>query len=79
MLSNNYRKILIPILALAAATLACNQVTGSTPQPAATLQRLLYVCGTDPGGDVHPGRHCHTSPRRRPLFLFPNQQPFPLS
>jgi hypothetical protein len=38
--SNNYRKILIPILALAAATLACNQVTGATPQPAATLNAL---------------------------------------
>ncbi|HEY9527003.1 MAG TPA: NBR1-Ig-like domain-containing protein [Anaerolineales bacterium] len=40
MLSNNYRKILIPILALAAATLACTQVTGATPQPAATLNAL---------------------------------------
>ena len=40
MLSNNYRKILIPILALAAATLACNQVTGAPPQPAATLKAL---------------------------------------
>jgi hypothetical protein len=38
--SKNYRKILIPILVLAAATLACNQVTGSTPQPAATLNAL---------------------------------------
>lgn len=38
--SNPYRKILIPILALAAATLACNQVTGATPQPAATLNAL---------------------------------------
>src|SRR5512134_2558781 len=38
--SNNYRKILIPILVLAAATLACNQVTGATPQPAATLDAL---------------------------------------
>ena len=38
--SNNYRKILIPILVLAAATLACNQVTGATPQPAATLNAL---------------------------------------
>jgi hypothetical protein len=38
--SNNYRKILIPLLVLAAATLACNQVTGATPQPAATLNAL---------------------------------------
>jgi hypothetical protein len=37
---NNYRKILIPILALAAATLACSQFTASTPQPAATLNAL---------------------------------------
>ncbi|HJR80755.1 MAG TPA: NBR1-Ig-like domain-containing protein [Anaerolineales bacterium] len=36
----NFRKILIPFLALAAATLACNQVTGATPQPAATLNAL---------------------------------------
>ena len=36
----NFRKILIPILVLAAATLACNQVTGATPQPAATLNAL---------------------------------------
>ena len=40
MLSNNYRKILIPILALATATLACSQFTASTPQPAATLNAL---------------------------------------
>ena len=40
MLSNNTRKILIPILALAAATLACSQFTASTPQPAATLNAL---------------------------------------
>jgi hypothetical protein len=38
--SKNYRKIIIPILVLAAATLACNQVTGATPQPAATLNAL---------------------------------------
>ena len=38
--SNNYRKILIPLLVLAAAALACNQVTGATPQPAATLNAL---------------------------------------
>lgn len=37
---NNFRKILIPILALAAATLACSQFTASTPQPAATLNAL---------------------------------------
>lgn len=36
----NLRKILISILALAFATLACNQVTGATPQPAATLNAL---------------------------------------
>ena len=36
----NFRKILIPILALAAATLACSQFTASTPQPAATLNAL---------------------------------------
>ena len=36
----NLRKILISILALALATLACNQVTGATPQPAATLNAL---------------------------------------
>ena len=36
----NLRKILISILALALATLACNQVTGATPQPAATLDAL---------------------------------------
>ena len=40
MRSKNYRKILIPLLVLAAATLACNQVTGATPQPAATLNAL---------------------------------------
>src|SRR5688572_2630266 len=40
MLSNNTRKILIPILALATATLACSQFTASTPQPAATLNAL---------------------------------------
>ena len=40
MLSNNTRKILIPILALAAATLACSRFTASTPQPAATLDAL---------------------------------------
>ncbi|HEX6035213.1 MAG TPA: hypothetical protein VFY83_12290, partial [Anaerolineales bacterium] len=38
--SNNTRKILIPILALAVATLACSQFTASTPQPAATLNAL---------------------------------------
>ncbi len=38
--STNFRKILIPILALAIATLACNQVTGPTQQPAATLNAL---------------------------------------
>jgi hypothetical protein len=37
---NNFRKILIPILALATATLACSQFTASTPQPAATLNAL---------------------------------------
>lgn len=36
----HYRKILIPILTLAAATLACSQFTGPTPQPAATLNAL---------------------------------------
>jgi len=36
----NFGKILIPILALAAATLACSQFTGPTPQPAATLNAL---------------------------------------
>ncbi len=35
-----FTKILIPILALTAATLACNQLTGATPQPAATLNAL---------------------------------------
>ena len=40
MLSNNYRKLLIPILVLAAATLACSRFTASTPQPAATLNAL---------------------------------------
>jgi Ig-like domain from next to BRCA1 gene len=40
MLSNDTRKILIPILALAAATLACSRFTASTPQPAATLDAL---------------------------------------
>ena len=40
MLSSNYRKILIPVLALATATLACSQFTASTPQPAATLNAL---------------------------------------
>jgi hypothetical protein len=39
-MDNRFRKILIPFLALAAATLACNQVTGATPQPAATLNAL---------------------------------------
>jgi hypothetical protein len=38
--NNNTRNILIPILALAAATLACSQFTASTPQPAATLNAL---------------------------------------
>jgi len=38
--SNNFRKILIPILVLATATLACSQFTASTPQPAATLNAL---------------------------------------
>ena len=33
-------KILIPILALAVATLACSQITGPTAQPAATLDAL---------------------------------------
>jgi Ig-like domain from next to BRCA1 gene len=37
---DHFRKILIPILAVAAATLACSQVTGPTPQPAATLNAL---------------------------------------
>lgn len=37
---DHFRKLLIPILALAAATLACSQFTGSTPQPAATLNAL---------------------------------------
>lgn len=40
MLNNNTRKILIPILALAAATLACSRFAASTPQPAATLDAL---------------------------------------
>ena len=40
MLSNTYRKLLIPIVALATATLACSQFTASTPQPAATLNAL---------------------------------------
>jgi Ig-like domain from next to BRCA1 gene len=40
MLSNNTRKILIPILVLAAATLACSRFAASTPQPAATLDAL---------------------------------------
>lgn len=35
-----FRKILIPILALAAATLACGPFASSTPQPAATLNAL---------------------------------------
>lgn len=35
-----FTKILLPILALTAATLACNQLTGATPQPAATLNAL---------------------------------------
>lgn len=39
-MQNNFRKILIPILALALATLACSQFTGATPQPAATLNAL---------------------------------------
>ena len=38
--SSNFRKFLIPILALATATLACSQFTASTPQPAATLNAL---------------------------------------
>jgi hypothetical protein len=37
---DHFRKIFIPILALAVATLACNQVTGPTQQPAATLNAL---------------------------------------
>lgn len=40
MYSNNFRKVLIPILALATATLACSQFTAATPQPAATLNAL---------------------------------------
>ena len=38
--STQLRKLLIPILILAAATLACSQFTASTPQPAATLNAL---------------------------------------
>ena len=38
--SNNLRKILIPILALAIATLACSRFSAATPQPAATLDAL---------------------------------------
>ena len=37
---NHFRKIFIPIIALAATTLACSQFTASTPQPAATLNAL---------------------------------------
>lgn len=40
MQQNHFRKILFPILALTAATLACNQLMGPTPQPAATLNAL---------------------------------------
>ena len=36
----HFRKILIPILALTAASLACSQFTAATPQPAATLNAL---------------------------------------
>ena len=39
-MNTNFRKTLIPILALAIATLACSQFTGPTPQPAATLNAL---------------------------------------
>ncbi len=38
--STRFKNILIPILALAAAALACSQFTGATPQPAATLDAL---------------------------------------
>lgn len=40
MQNNHYRKLLFPFLALAAASLACSRLTGSTPQPAATLDAL---------------------------------------
>jgi hypothetical protein len=36
----HFKQILIPILALAVATLACSQFTAATPQPAATLNAL---------------------------------------
>lgn len=36
----DFKKILLPILALAAATLACSRFASSTPQPAATLNAL---------------------------------------
>src|SRR5688572_2322646 len=39
-MNTNFRKILIPFLALAIATLACSQFTGPTQQPAATLNAL---------------------------------------
>ncbi|HUE98250.1 MAG TPA: NBR1-Ig-like domain-containing protein [Anaerolineales bacterium] len=38
--STRLKKILIPILILAAATLACSQFTAATPQPASTLNAL---------------------------------------
>jgi hypothetical protein len=38
--SMHFKTILIPILTLALATLACSQFTAATPQPAATLNAL---------------------------------------
>jgi hypothetical protein len=40
MQSTRFKKFIIPIAALAAATLACSQFAASTPQPAATLNAL---------------------------------------
>lgn len=40
MLNNHFRKLIVPLFALLAASLACSRLTGSTPQPAATLDAL---------------------------------------
>ena len=40
MQSMYFKKILIPVIALVTASLACSQFTGATPQPAATLNAL---------------------------------------
>ena len=71
---DHFRKILIPILALAAATLACSQFTGSTPQPAATLNALYTSAGRNARGHVHTGRndaYGAACPDRNALVIIP--------